>query len=115
MSKYQADVSAVRAKTTRLKAQRLAHEAQKNSDAVAATNHPEVNLPKNVKRKTRSAATKGTVKAAEMAGQQIDQEATNRRLKNSVQAASAAWSRDQRSFGICAVICRKQIAQRYSG
>lgn len=72
MSKYQADVSAVRAKTTRLKAQRLAHEAQKNSDAGAATDHPEVNLPKNVKRKPRAAATKATAKAAEMAGQQID-------------------------------------------
>ena len=69
MSEYQAEGRSVRAKTVRLKAQRLAKEAKEKSDVTSATNKA-VLIP--AKPKGRAASAKAAAKAAEMASQQID-------------------------------------------
>jgi hypothetical protein len=72
MSEYEAEGHAVRAKTSRLKAQRLAKEAQEKA-AVVATKKKTVIIPsQKAKRVERPSSEKAAAKAAMMAGQEID-------------------------------------------
>ena len=92
MSEYQAGCLAVRAKTVRLREQRLAkqaREAKVKADAAAAANNAAVIPTKSAKPKRRAASAKATAKAAEMAGRRSTASATGRPLKNNVRAASA--------------------------
>ena len=75
MSEYEAEGHAVRAKTVRLKAQRLAKEAKaaKEKAAVVATKEKAVIIPpQKAKGVGRQPSKKAIAKAAEMAGQEID-------------------------------------------
>ena len=72
MSEYEAEGHAVRAKTVRLKAQRLAKEAKEKA-AVVATKTKTVNIPPQKTKRVGAPPSKKTVaRAAEMAGQEID-------------------------------------------
>lgn len=72
MSDYETEGQAVRAKTVRLKALRLDKEAREKSDA-SAKKKPEIKPTKKMtKSRGRPPAKKGSTKAAEMAGEQID-------------------------------------------
>ena len=75
MSEYEAEGHAVRAKTVRLKAQRLAKEAKAANEkaAVVATKEKALIVPpQKAKGVGRQPSKKAIAKAAEMAGQEID-------------------------------------------
>lgn len=72
MSDYEAEGHAVRAKTSRLKAQRLAKEVKEKAAVVATKKKTVIIPPQNAKRVGRPSSEKAAAKAAKMAGQEID-------------------------------------------
>jgi hypothetical protein len=71
MSEYEAEGHAVRAKTSRLKALRLAKAANEKAAVVAKKRKTVIIPPQNAKRVGQPSSEKATATAAEMAGKEI--------------------------------------------